>query len=392
MAIDLLWLQASATFAAILWAAWPLFVAALGSPGDEPHRALLNTTIACGASLVMYSLLSSFWDSAGGSPAGFLGLTSYVRHSLLSSRVLSTRDTVPSSCSSEVAVAGVTCGAVIMTGIAFSMLEPICALLVGLAGGAIGAVGNYLLKPRSMLVIVHNFLPLGFLQRTIVKASNFELCGNFGPFLASSVASLIKLCIKNEQNRICRSKFFHNFHSVHLSVGRVLMITNPSGKQSKVYMRSTVRGFHGNAMLSIQLVGLIVTTRPRCWGSTPVTCCRELRQAWRPCSWLAWQRKQVMAFGCTACTKRGHPSASLLCGSPREPRLGYCLTSQLDMDARLWRKPSTSSVLWHKRSSWPRSAAVWRDCWQLGRDFFLFILRWGYTYWAFECSVVIIFT
>jgi hypothetical protein len=107
-----------------------------------------------------------------------------------------------------VAVAGVTCGAVIMTGIAFSMLEPICALLVGLAGGAIGAVGNYLLKPRSMLVIVHNFLPLGFLQRTIVKASNFELCGNFGPFLASSVASLIKLCIKNEQNRICRSKFF----------------------------------------------------------------------------------------------------------------------------------------------------------------------------------------
>jgi hypothetical protein len=41
-----------------------------------------------------------------------------------------------------------------------------------------------------------------------VKASNFGPHGNFGLFLASSVASMDELCTQNEQNRICRSKVF----------------------------------------------------------------------------------------------------------------------------------------------------------------------------------------
>jgi hypothetical protein len=48
-----------------------------------------------------------------------------------------------------------------------------------------------------------------------VKASNFGPHGNFGLFLASSVASVDKSCAKNEQNRIRRSKGFlqHLFSS-----------------------------------------------------------------------------------------------------------------------------------------------------------------------------------
>ncbi len=41
-----------------------------------------------------------------------------------------------------------------------------------------------------------------------VKASNFGPQGNFGLFLASSVASVDESCTKNEHNRICRSKVF----------------------------------------------------------------------------------------------------------------------------------------------------------------------------------------
>ncbi len=41
-----------------------------------------------------------------------------------------------------------------------------------------------------------------------VRASNFGPHGNFGPFLASSVASLDESCTKNEQNQIFRSKVF----------------------------------------------------------------------------------------------------------------------------------------------------------------------------------------
>jgi hypothetical protein len=41
-----------------------------------------------------------------------------------------------------------------------------------------------------------------------VKAFNFGPQGNFGPFLASSGASLNELWAKNEQNRICKSAVF----------------------------------------------------------------------------------------------------------------------------------------------------------------------------------------
>jgi hypothetical protein len=41
-----------------------------------------------------------------------------------------------------------------------------------------------------------------------VKAPNFGPHGNFGLFLASSVASVDESCTKNEQNRICRSIVF----------------------------------------------------------------------------------------------------------------------------------------------------------------------------------------
>ncbi len=41
-----------------------------------------------------------------------------------------------------------------------------------------------------------------------VKASNFGPFGNFGHFLASSVASVDESRTKNKQNQICRSKVF----------------------------------------------------------------------------------------------------------------------------------------------------------------------------------------
>jgi hypothetical protein len=49
-----------------------------------------------------------------------------------------------------------------------------------------------------------------------VKAPNFGPHGNFGPFLARSVASLNEFCAKNEQNQSCKLKVslqlsFHSF-------------------------------------------------------------------------------------------------------------------------------------------------------------------------------------
>ncbi len=41
-------------------------------------------------------------------------------------------------------------------------------------------------------------------------------------------------------------KYLYNFHFLHFSVGRVLMIGSPAGKKSKVYKRSKVRGFDSN--------------------------------------------------------------------------------------------------------------------------------------------------
>ncbi len=51
-----------------------------------------------------------------------------------------------------------------------------------------------------------------------VKASNFGPHGNFGPYLARSVAHLSEYCAKNEQNRLCKSNvclqlLFHSFFS-----------------------------------------------------------------------------------------------------------------------------------------------------------------------------------
>jgi hypothetical protein len=49
---------------------------------------------------------------------------------------------------------------------------------------------------------------------------------------ATSVTSLDESCIKNEQQRICRSlKFFNNFYSHHFSGGRVLMVAGHSEKE-----------------------------------------------------------------------------------------------------------------------------------------------------------------
>jgi hypothetical protein len=41
-----------------------------------------------------------------------------------------------------------------------------------------------------------------------VKASTFGPHGNFGLLLASSVASVVESCTKNEQNQICKSNVF----------------------------------------------------------------------------------------------------------------------------------------------------------------------------------------
>jgi hypothetical protein len=67
--------------------------------------------------------------------------------------------------------------------------------------------------------------------RTTVKVSNFGPHGNFGLFLASSVASVDVSCTKKNRTEFVDLKFFYNFYSLHFSVGRVSMIASPSEKE-----------------------------------------------------------------------------------------------------------------------------------------------------------------
>jgi hypothetical protein len=84
-----------------------------------------------------------------------------------------------------------------------------------------------------------------------VKASNFAPHGNFGFFLASSIASVDESCPKKmNRTEFVDLKVLYNFYSLHLSVGRVSMIARPSEKKRskvsmrfKASMRSKVRGF-----------------------------------------------------------------------------------------------------------------------------------------------------
>jgi hypothetical protein len=75
---------------------------------------------------------------------------------------------------------------------------------------------------------------VGFqLIHTVHQASNVAPHGNFGPIRARSVADLDESCSKHEQNKVFKLKasFFYNLYSCHCSIGRVLMIANPSEKE-----------------------------------------------------------------------------------------------------------------------------------------------------------------
>jgi hypothetical protein len=61
-----------------------------------------------------------------------------------------------------------------------------------------------------------------------VKGSNFGPHGNFGFFLASSVASVYESCTKLNRTEFVDLKFFYNFYFLHFSVGRVSMIVSLS--------------------------------------------------------------------------------------------------------------------------------------------------------------------
>ncbi len=63
---------------------------------------------------------------------------------------------------------------------------------------------------------------------TTVKAPNFGRHGNFGPFLAGSVAFLHELCTKKNRTDFENLKFFYTFHLLHVSVGRAPIMANPS--------------------------------------------------------------------------------------------------------------------------------------------------------------------
>jgi hypothetical protein len=69
--------------------------------------------------------------------------------------------------------------------------------------------------------------------KTTVKASNFGLHGNFGLFLASSVASVLWMNHVRKMNRteLVDLTFFYNFYSLHFSVKRVSVIASPSEKE-----------------------------------------------------------------------------------------------------------------------------------------------------------------
>jgi hypothetical protein len=54
-----------------------------------------------------------------------------------------------------------------------------------------------------------------------VKASNFGTHGNFGPFLARSVAYLGEFCAKKmNRTNFANRKFVYNCDCIHFSVGR----------------------------------------------------------------------------------------------------------------------------------------------------------------------------
>jgi hypothetical protein len=63
---------------------------------------------------------------------------------------------------------------------------------------------------------------------TTVKASNFGSHGNFGLFLASSVALWMNHVQKTNRTEFVDVTFFYNFYSLHISAGRVSMIASPS--------------------------------------------------------------------------------------------------------------------------------------------------------------------
>ncbi len=66
-----------------------------------------------------------------------------------------------------------------------------------------------------------------------VKAPNFVLHGNFGPFIARSVSSSGELCVKMNRTDFAHRKFVYNFYSIHFSVERVLITARSSEKKKK---------------------------------------------------------------------------------------------------------------------------------------------------------------
>jgi hypothetical protein len=59
--------------------------------------------------------------------------------------------------------------------------------------------------------------------------------GNFGPFLARSVALLGGFFAKKERKDFAEQKFVYNFYSIHFSVGPVWIIASPSDKKGPTF-------------------------------------------------------------------------------------------------------------------------------------------------------------
>jgi hypothetical protein len=64
----------------------------------------------------------------------------------------------------------------------------------------------------------------------VVKASNFESHGNFGPVLiARSIASLgVCACLCVDRTELARLNCLYNFYFLYFFVGRVLKVTSAS--------------------------------------------------------------------------------------------------------------------------------------------------------------------
>ncbi len=90
--------------------------------------------------------------------------------------------------------------------------------------GPVLTIITYLLAFKQHSRAIHWFFFFQYGLLITVKASNFGPHGNFGPFLARSVASLGEFCVKNEQNRLRKSKVCLNCYYIHFPVGRVLII------------------------------------------------------------------------------------------------------------------------------------------------------------------------